>query len=148
MAASKAASYCAHRERTAQDVLARLSGYGLSEEEQGAVVAKLRENDFINEGRYASAFASDRFRFNRWGRNKIRHALQMKKIAESSIERAIESLPQEEYRSEARNLIRTKMERLSDLSPYERKAKVAQYLIGKGYEADMVYSLIDEIERR
>jgi regulatory protein len=143
LAAGKASAYCARRERTAQDVVAYLATYNLTADEQDEVLAVLRRNDFLNEKRYARAFAMDRFRFHRWGRNKIRHALRAKQVPDAYIEAGIGVVPEEDYRQTALALVHQKIHTLGSVPWVEKKAKTVRFMVAKGYEPDYIYDLLN-----
>ena len=81
----KAALYCSIAERCEQAIIEKMAKWGTPEDEQQAIINKLIEDDFLNERRYATAFARDKFRFNQWGRIKISYALKLKGIRDCGL---------------------------------------------------------------
>ena len=67
----------------------KLSRWGIGEPDARTIVERLVQERFIDEERYAIAFAKDKFRFSGWGRIKIRYALQQKRIGNSDIVNAL-----------------------------------------------------------
>ncbi len=63
--------YCAFQERTHQEVKQKLSCYGISWSVANELLSKLIEEGFLNEERFARAFAGGRFRMKAWGKRKI-----------------------------------------------------------------------------
>ncbi len=76
----KACNYCAYQERTQQEVRDKLYDLGLFSDEVEDVLSQLITANFVNEERYAKAFASGKFRLKRWGRQKILFELKRRKI--------------------------------------------------------------------
>ena len=94
----KAASFCAYRERTQQEVRDKLYSYGLHSDEVEEVIALLITENFISEERFSKAYAGGKFRINHWGRNKIKAGLQLKGISARCQEYALLEIDEEEYR--------------------------------------------------
>ena len=62
----KAASYCTYQERCQQEVRDKLYGYGLHRKEVEDLVSYLITEGFINEARFARAYAGGKFRIKKW----------------------------------------------------------------------------------
>ncbi len=63
--------YCTYQERSHKQVKDRLYAYGLYSAEVNEMLSFLITEGFLNEERYAKAFAGGKFRIKKWGRNKI-----------------------------------------------------------------------------
>ena len=135
----KAARFCAYRERAPEEVREKLRGYGLSPDQCEQVLQELVDENFINEQRFAKAYASGKLRINKWGKLKIRNGLDGYQVNEKYIERALIALPEEEYLSTMKDLINKKQGSLDVTDPYVRNHKVARYVISKGFEPDLVW---------
>ena len=81
----RSAALCSSSEHCIADIREKLSRWGIGEPDARTIVERLVQERFIDEGRYAIAFAKDKFRFSGWGRIKIRYALQQKRIGTSSM---------------------------------------------------------------
>src|SRR5210317_1954505 len=93
----KTGTFCAYQERTQQEVRDRLYALGLHRDEVENVLTELITEDFVNEERYAKAFAGGRFRMKQWGRRKIEYALKQKNISSYCIEKGLEEIPDHDY---------------------------------------------------
>ena len=139
----KAANYCAYQERTQQEVRNKLYELGLYKDEVENVLTELITENYVNEERYAKAFAGGKFRVKHWGKMKILHALKQKNISSYCINRAMEEIPDDDYVEILYKLIDTKSDTLSG-DPFVIKKKIAGYMIGKGFESELVWSAINE----
>jgi regulatory protein len=139
----KAGMYCAYQERTQQEVRNKLYELGLYKDDVEYILAELITENFVNEERYARAFAGGKFRIKRWGRMKISYALKQKNISSYCIERAMEEIPEDEYIEIIRKLIDIKSASLSG-DPFVIKKKIAAHLIGKGFESEKVWPILNE----
>jgi len=142
-AKTKAGNYCAYQERTQQEVRDKLYNIGLYQDEVEEVLTELITENFINEERYAKAFASGKFRLKHWGRNKIVYTLKQKNISSYCIDQAMKEIDEDEYKNEIIRQINKKSNQLSG-KEYIVKNKIARFLITKGFETELVWSLINE----
>ncbi len=138
--------YCAYQERTQQEVRDKLYSYGLYPDAVEEVLTDLIGEDFINEERYAQSFARGKFRQNRWGRIKIRRALQQKRLSRYCIEKGMQEIDSEAYEETLTKLMGDKWATLSQEDVYTRKHKTVRYVLGKGYEADLAWKAAEALE--
>ena len=147
-ALQKARQYCAYQERSHSEVRRKLAGFGLRGTEVEDLLSRLIEEDYLNEERFATAFAGGKFRVKRWGRNRIVHELRVRGVAEANIVSALKSIDEEEYRSCVQGLARKKWSELEALAPsaWERSSKVSSYLIARGFEGDLVRAAMESVD--
>lgn len=137
--------YCAYRERCSSEVEEKLLKLGCSPQEAAQFLIDLKNENFLNDGRFAASFASGKSRQNKWGRNKIRQHLVQKGLPNDIISEALDSLPEEDYDETARLILEKKLAALKDTDPYIKSHKAAQHAIGKGYEPDMVWAILKSL---
>ena len=139
----KTGTFCAYQERTQQEVRDKLYALGLYRDEVENVLTELITEDFVNEERYAKAFAGGRFRMKQWGRRKIEYALKQKKISPYCIEKGLQEISDDDYEKVIIRLIE-KRKPVKGKIDYVTKSKVAQYIIGKGFEPELVWALMEQ----
>lgn len=144
IALEKAKKYCAYQERCQWEVEKKLRDWMVDESLVDAILAELIGQGFINEERFSHEFARGRFRLKSWGRNKIRMELKMRHISDYSINKALESIPDEEYQLTLHKLITQKANEVRAKNSFEKKQKIARYLHGKGYEADLFWEVLND----
>lgn len=138
----KAMNYCSRSEHCIEDVRQKLWDWKVPEDEHEKIISSLIDNNFINEERYAVAFVRDKFRFNHWGRIKIRMMLKAKKIGTATIDDAISCIDDDEYSEVLRNLIERESKRVKAATDYERKTKLLRYVASRGFETSIASELI------
>jgi regulatory protein len=138
-------SFCAYQERTQQEVRDKLYGYGLHKDMAEELISKLISENFINEERFAKTYAGGKFRIKKWGRIKIKEALKAKGISEYSIRKGLLEIDATDYISTLLSLIEKRSEKEKEKNEYKRKYKIAQYLVGKGFETEMVWEKLGSI---
>lgn len=147
-ALQKLRQYCAYQERSHYEVQQKLYELGIRRQEQDEVIATLIEEDYLNEERFAKAFAGGKFRMKDWGRKKIYYALKEKKVSEYSIKQAMKEIDDEDYKQNLKELAQGKYELLKDEQHIVRKRKTIDYMLQKGYELDLVTKAINELAEK
>ena len=143
---AKAMKYCAYQERTQQEVRDKLYSYGLYPDAVEEVLTDLISEDFVNEERYAQSFARGKFRQNRWGRIKIKRELQQKQLSRYCVEKGLLEIDPEAYEETFYKLMNDKWAALHQEEAYARKHKTVRYALGKGYEAELAWKMIENLE--
>ncbi len=141
-AREKIRAYCAYRERSQAEVRQKLEDYGLITEVVDELIMELIQENFLNEERFARAFVRGKFHIKKWGRVKIRHALYHHGLSKYILTKAFEEINEEAYSDTLREVIEKKMRETRIKNDYQRNGKVAAYVIGRGYEPEMVWEII------
>lgn len=134
--------YCAYQERCRQEVRKKMREWGADPAEYDLIIEYLEEENFLNEARFARAFAGGKFRVKRWGRHKIRNELRKRNIDSRLIERAfIREIPDEAYLNTLEYLMSKRVNFDGDLISLEERQKLFKYLQQKGYEWDLIQAV-------
>jgi regulatory protein len=141
----KISSFCAYQERTQQEVRDKLYTYGLHKDPVEEIISKLIVENFVNEERFAKTYAGSKFRQKKWGRLKILSALKEKGISEYCIKKGLAEIDLKDYGKTLEDLIKMRNGKEKEKNVYKKKHKVAQYLIGKGYEPEEVWEKIGKL---
>jgi regulatory protein len=144
-ALQKLRQYCAYQERSHSEVQTKLYELGVRKAEHDEIIATLIEEDYLNEERFAIQFVGGKFRMKDWGRKKIYYALKEKKVSEYCIKKALKQIDEEAYQQVLTELAQKKYELLKEEQWLVRKRKTIDYLLQKGYEADLVTTTVNSI---
>ena len=79
----------------------------MSSSQTADLLRRLEEQRFIDDARFARAFASDKVRFSAWGKMKIRMALRQKRISSADIDSALEAVEEADYAAAAERASRS-----------------------------------------
>lgn len=143
---SRAATLCARCEQCSPDILKKLLAWGLSASDAEKVIAKLEDMNFLDDMRFAKAYAHDKLHFCGWGRRKIQQGLWAKRLPRAVIEHSCDELDDDSdsYRVIAEKVIKAKARQLKE-QPLSRESKIklVKFAMTRGFE----YSLIVEIMR-
>jgi regulatory protein len=141
----KIAKYCAYQERAHIEVEQKLYSLGITSTKVQELLAWLITENYVNEERYATAFAGGKFRIKKWGKLKISRHLEQKKVSQYNIDKALSLIDDKEYLNIQEQLIRQKWKNTTAGNVYELRNKVARYVMGKGFEPDQVWELTKTI---
>lgn len=138
----KLASLCAVSEQCISDIRRKMQRWVIIGDAE-TIIGRLIKERFIDEHRFARAFALDKFRYNHWGREMIRMEMRRRNISSADIDYGISEIPQEEYESVLRHLIEAKRPTVKGKSEYEVNQKIIRYALGKGFTMDEILRYID-----
>ncbi|WP_298740242.1 regulatory protein RecX [uncultured Chitinophaga sp.] len=137
--------YCAYQERCHSEVAAKCRELGLRGDAADAAIADLIADNFLNEERFAKAFAGGKFRLKQWGRRKITIELQQRQVSPYCIKKALQEIDDADYRETLHKLAGKKYASLEGEHPLKRKQKTIQHLIQKGFETDLILAVVEGI---
>jgi len=140
--------FCAYQERSHFEVKQKLYLLGLSTGDVEALLAKLIEENYLNEERFARSFARGRFSLKKWGRVKIKHELVLKKVSSANIKTSLKEINEGDYLQTLHQLAEKKWLLLPDEQQVSRQAKTMHYLLQKGYELPLVQNVLKAIMAR
>lgn len=140
--------YCAYQERCHSEVREKCYELGLRGDELEAAIAHLVEENFLNEERFARAFAGGKFRMQQWGRKKITMALKQKQVSPYCIKKGLEEIDAEVYWSTLLSLAEKKYRLLKGEQYLKRQYKTMQFLLQRGFEQELAREAIEEIAKK
>lgn len=141
-ALQKLRQYCGYQERCHQEVTEKLFSLGIKSSEQGTIITTLIEEDYLNEERFAIAFAGGKFRVKNWGRNKIKYELRQRQVSDYCIKKALQQIAEDDYILTLKKLLTDRIESLGPLPAIEQRKKTVDFLVGKGYEMEIILSML------
>ena len=142
---SRILKYCAYQERSHQEVKKKLFDYGLHSDDVDQLLSRLITEGFVNEERFAKAFAGGKFRMKKWGRLKIENELNALGLSRNCINRGMKEILDEDYIETLQRLLKKKNDLLSEPDMFVKRDKLAKFAIGRGYEPDLVWKQIKEL---
>ncbi len=140
--------FCAYQERCHKEVRSRLYEYGLGTEDVEELIFKLIEDNYINEERFAVAYARGKFRVKKWGRLKIVSELKFRQISPFCIKKGLKEIDDKLYAETLRDLVAKKdHDYRSTTNRFARNKKIANYCFNKGYESELIWQEIQDLEQ-
>lgn len=145
-ALQKIKHYCAYQERNHRETKEKLYSFGLYKNEVEQLLSQLVEENYLNEERFAIAFAGGRFRIKHWGRVKIKYELKQKNVSEYCIKIALKAIEEKDYQKKLHQLAEAKLKILkNEKNSFIKKRKLQQYLLQKGFESSLISSIVNSI---
>ncbi|MBT8384411.1 MAG: RecX family transcriptional regulator [Bacteroidia bacterium] len=140
--------YCSYQERCHQDVENKLRSMKLSAGFKETVMLHLLENDFLNEERFAKAFARGKFRIKKWGKGRIEQELKTRNISEYNISSGLKEISESDYLKSFNELAKKRISQIKETNVYKKRKKLADYLLYRGWESDLVYNKVMELVKK
>lgn len=142
---NRAAALCAQQERCRSDIQDKLEAWQVEAGVAETVLEKLVNEKYIDERRFAGFYARDKFRFNKWGRNKIAWHLRQKKIDNAVIADVLSNLNDDEYQQTLFSLLKEKERSVAGRDFLKKKAALVRFAASKGFEYDQIMKTLDRL---
>jgi len=145
-AKGKLEHYCAYQERCHKEVQQKLYEMRMIPEAIDDIIHHLLQHNFLNESRFAQAFARGKFRSKKWGKQRIVRELKFRQISQYNIKLALKEIPEDEYLATFDILAEKRflqLEKESDLQ--KKRKKFADYLFYRGWESELVWEKVREL---
>ncbi|MDE7350046.1 MAG: RecX family transcriptional regulator, partial [Muribaculaceae bacterium] len=133
------AGLCAAAEQCASDIRNKILKQGFSADQTENIVEYLKKNKYLDDNRYARAYAVDKVRFSGWGRMKVRMGLRAKGMGDGVISQALEYIPVSDYDEALSKVMAAKAKNL-DLKDVKDRQKLYHHLSSRGFESNLIVS--------
>lgn len=114
------------------------------EEAAGRVVEQLLADKYVDDARYASAYAREKASLQGWGPVKIRFQLRAKGVSDANIRAALEEVEPEKARAKLQKLLETKAKTLAGDPQF--RLKLIKYALSRGYDYNVVEDIINRLK--
>lgn len=144
----KMMKFCAYQERCHQEIEQKLKDMRMIPEARQEIIYKLIQENFLNEERFAQSFARGKFNQKKWGKIRIVRELKLRKISRFNIDSALKEISAKAYFNTFEELSTKKWETTRENNLFKKKKKVADYLLYRGWESNLVYEKLQELEQQ
>lgn len=114
------------------------------EEAAGRVVEQLLADKYVDDARYASAYAREKASLQGWGPVKIRFQLRAKGVSDANIRAALEEVEPEKARAKLQKLLEAKAKTLAGDPQF--RLKLIKYALSRGYDYNVVEDIINRLK--
>lgn len=142
---ARATAACARREYCRTDWLRKFAAGGLQRGEAEALVARLVEEGYIDETRYARAYVHDKVAFSRWGAAKIKQALRAKGLPADVADEALRRTDTADYDRNLRDLLQSRLRRLGSADPRAARQKLLRLAAARGYTLSAALRALNDL---
>ena len=136
------AALCAQAEHCEYEMQEKMRRWEIADDAQARVMQRLITERYVDDERFARAFANDKVKYNKWGRCKVEQAMWLKHIAEDIRQRVLDSIDDEEYIAILRPLLQQKRRSVKAHNDYELRQKLIKFAIGRGFTMDIIKQCI------
>lgn len=137
------AAYCAYQDRCHYEVEQKMREYVLIPEAKDEILLYLISENYLNEERYTRSYIRGKFYMKSWGRNKIRLNLKQKGITEKLIAKCMDEIDDSDYQKTIQKIWNQYWQKQKGLQEYQKKIRTMRYLLSRGFEYDVVNSVIE-----
>lgn len=137
---------CSRREYCRADIMKKvMAALDGDVEKAEKVVGTLVAEKYLDEFRYASAFARDKSSLSGWGPAKIRYMLSSKGVPREIIERAMEEIDKSKAGQRLEKLMENKFKTLKD-DP-QCRLKMLRFGLSRGYGYDEIHLEYEKLQK-
>jgi regulatory protein len=137
-------AWCSTKEVCILEAKTKMRKWNVAEADSDKIISSLIESGYIDEERYARAFANDKLTLDKWGPQKVRLALKQKGIKGTIISKAIseKNINQEVIVHE---LLSKKIKSFKQLTDDEIYAKLMRFGLSRGFDYAVVSRYAEQI---
>jgi regulatory protein len=139
--------YCGYQERCHFEVVEKLRGMNMIPQVIDTIVVHLIENNFLNEERFAQSFARGKHNIKKWGKIRITNELKFRNISKYNIDKALKEISPEEYQKTFHELAEKQWDFIKETNITKKKKKFCDFLLRKGYESNLVFEKMNDLEK-
>lgn len=140
------ARICSQKECCPYDIGRKLQKLNLPVHAVEKVVGRLKKEQFIDENRFTRSFIHDKLHYNKWGRKKIEIALRQKQLPPGVIADAFSEFTDASLNEPLQPLLEKKWRSVKGRSEYEKKGKLIQYALGRGFSMKEILACLKKMD--
>lgn len=141
----RAAALCSRSEQAEADIRKKLTSWGISSGDAEKIIARLIDEKYLDEMRYAHAFVRDKFRFGGWGRTKIAYSMRQKHISADCIADAMTEIDETEYFGTLLYALKSKLRTITGKEPFQQRAALFRFAASRGFEPQIIGKAVSSI---
>ena len=135
---------CSRREYCRYDIIKKaMTALEGDREAAEAVLEVLVSEKYVDDLRYASAYAREKAMISGWGETKIRYMLSAKRIERALIDEALTEIDEVKADSRLRKVLENKAKTLK--ADPQIRLKLLRFALGRGYQYDDVVRVLQDI---
>ena len=139
--------FCAYQDRCHDEVIRKMRDMAVVSTDLDEIMVHLIHHNFLNEERFACSFARGKHRIKYWGNVRIINELKARNISKININTALKEITKEEYLANFHFISERHWETLTEKNTLKKRKKFCDYLLRKGFESNLVYEKVKDLER-
>lgn len=142
---ARMAALCSRSEKCSTDIHKKIMVTGLSSDEADDIIEKLKAEKFIDDERYIRSYVSDKFKFNKWGKVKIRHYLKIKGLPDELIQTGLNEIDAGKYHETLVKTLKEKARKVKKKNKYEKMGQLIRFAQNRGFEPEIIHRYLNEV---
>lgn len=141
----KISRWCAYQERSEYETLQKLQSWGINHQDIPAIIQYLKEEDYLNEKRFAHTYIHGKLNHKKWGIEKIKYHLKHKHhLSDELINQGLQNIDTNEYLNTLERLITKKKQLLEEKEKDQTllKKKIINFALSKGYALTDILKIV------
>lgn len=139
----KMTAWCSMAERCRSEVSEKLQRWSVSYAIINKVIDRLIDGGYIDEERYCRAFIRDKYRLEKWGKQKIAKALYVKRIPQHIFNTQWDVIDNDEYQSILHKLLQSKRKSIHADDEKSLNEKLIRFALSRGYDYNDIRQHLD-----
>ena len=144
-AKQKMERYCIYQDRCHKEVISKLKEMRMIPEAIDSIMAHLINENYLNEERFAQSFARGKFNNKKWGKKRIVNELKLREISKFNIQTALKEIDEKDYYKTLDELAKKRLTQITETNVFKKRKKLADYLLYRGWESQLVYEKVMEL---
>jgi len=136
--------WCAREERSAAETRRKLIQLGLNSSDLEKAMEELMVGNYINEERFARAYAQGHVRIKGWGPMKVRAGLFARGVEGTMISRVLAEVEDADWNEALRRTLEQAARKGYLKKDYASQGKLFRFAAGRGFDAEIIRSHLDE----
>lgn len=142
---ARMAALCSRSEKCSTDIHKKIMVTGLSSDEADDIIEKLKAEKFIDDERYIRSYVSDKFKFNKWGKVKIRHYLKIKGLPDELIQTGLNEIDAGKYHETLIKTLKEKERKVKKKNKFEKMGQLIRFAQNRGFEPEIIHRYLNEV---
>ena len=130
-----------------EEVVEKLRGMNMIPQVIDLIIVHLIDHNFLNEERFACSFARGKHRIKYWGNSRIVNELKFRHISTFNINAALKEITPDEYAATFDTLSQRHWDAIQEKNSQKKRKKFCDYLLRKGFESNLIYDKMKELEQ-
>ena len=130
---------CSRTEQCSSEIRKKILTAGVAEDVADEMVQSLLDENYLNDERYVKAYVSDKFKFNKWGKIKMRHYLRLKVLPDEVISIGLDEIDKEKYKAVLIKTMKDKAKTIKKKNKFEKMGQIIRFTQNRGFEPELIH---------
>ena len=137
----RARRYCAMSEQCESGIRQKLIGWGAGSADVDPIINRLRDENYLDDERYARAYCESKLLRQHWGRQKVLYQLRMKHLPKEAIDNGMAAISDEAYMAMLAETAEKKLAELGGSDTPDVQRRLLSFLISRGFTINEINNI-------